>query len=46
MRLIRALDEYVIEGIDTNIQMLKKILNHKNFRDAKFDISWYDKINS
>ena len=43
MRLIRALDEYVIEGIDTNIQMLKKILNHKNFRDAKFDISWYDK---
>ena len=39
MRLIRALDEYVIEGIDTNIQMLKKILNHKNFRDAKFDIS-------
>ena len=31
MRLIRALDEYVIEGIDTNIQMLKKILNHKNF---------------
>ena len=46
MRLIRALDEYVIEGIDTNIQGLKLILNHKNFREAKFDISWYDKINS
>ena len=46
MRLIRALDEYVIEGIDTNIQALKLILNHKNFREAKFDISWYDKINS
>ena len=46
MRLIRALDEYVIEGIDTNIQALKIILNHKNFREAKFDISWYDKINS
>ncbi len=46
MRLIRALDEYVIEGIDTNIQALKQILNHKNFREAKFDISWYDKINS
>ncbi len=46
MRLKRALDEYVIEGIETNIQVLKKILNHKNFLDAKFDISWYDKINS
>ena len=46
MRLKRALDEYVIEGIETNIQVLKRILDHKNFLDAKFDISWYDKINS
>ncbi len=46
MRLTRALDEYVIEGIDTNIQVLKRILNHKNFIDAKFDISWYDRMNS
>ncbi len=46
MRLKRALDEYVIEGIDTNIQVLKKILNHKNFLDAEYDISWYDSLNS
>ena len=46
MRLKRALDEYVIEGIETNIQALKKILNHKDFNKANFDISWYDKINS
>ncbi len=46
MRLNRALDEYVIEGIDTNIQLLKKILNHKNFFEAKFDIGWYDRISS
>ena len=46
MRLNRALDEYVIEGIDTNIQLLKRILNHKNFFEAKFDIGWYDKLNS
>ncbi len=44
MRLKRALDEYVIEGIDTNIQVLKDILNHKNFREAKFDIGWYDQL--
>ncbi len=46
MRLKRALDEYVIEGIETNIQVLKNILNHKNFIEAKYDISWYDKLNS
>ncbi len=46
MRLKRALDEYVIEGIDTNIQVLKKILNHKDFYKANYDISWYDRLNS
>jgi len=43
MRLKRALDEYVIEGIETNISSLKKIINHKNFIDCDFDISWFDK---
>ena len=46
MRLKRALDEYVIEGIETNIQVLKTILSHKDFVKAKFDISWYDRLNS
>ena len=43
MRLNRALDEYVIEGIETNISSLKKIINHKNFIECDFDISWFDK---
>ena len=43
MRLNRALDEYVIEGIETNISSLKKIINHQNFIDCDFDISWFDK---
>ena len=43
MRLNRALDEYVIEGIETNISSLKKIINHKNFIGCDFDISWFDK---
>ena len=42
-RARRALDEYVIEGIETNISSLKKIINHKNFIDCDFDISWFDK---
>ena len=46
MRLKRALDEYVIEGIETNILVLKKILSHQDFVKAKFDISWYDRLNS
>ena len=43
MRLNRALDEYVIEGIETNLSSLKKIINHKNFIGCDFDISWFDK---
>ena len=43
MRLNRALDEYVIEGIETNISSLKKIINHKDFIGCDFDISWFDK---
>ena len=43
MRLNRALDEYVIEGIETNISSLKKIINHDNFIGCDFDINWFDK---
>ena len=31
MRLKRALNEYVIEGVQTNIPILKKILNNNQF---------------
>ena len=44
MRLKRALDEYVIEGIDTNISSLKKIICHDDFINCNFNISWFDKI--
>ena len=27
-------------------KVLKKILSHQDFLDAKFDISWYDRLNS
>ena len=46
MRLKRALDECVIEGIETNVQVLKTILSHQDFLKGKFDISWYDRLNS
>ena len=39
MRLKRALDEYVIEGIETNIFHLRKLLTIKTLLDCNFDIS-------
>lgn len=35
-RMKRALDEYVIEGIDTNIEVQKKILNSTLFQQGNF----------
>ena len=39
-RMLRSLDEFVIEGITTTIDLHKKILTHKNFIDSEFDVNW------
>ena len=44
MRLKRALDEYVIEGVQTNIPTLKNILQTKDFLKGNFHINWIKKI--
>ena len=44
MRLKRALNEYVIEGVQTNIPILKKILNNNQFLEGKFHINWIDEV--
>ena len=44
MRLKRALNEYVIEGVQTNIPILKKILNNKQFIEGNFHINWIEEI--
>ena len=41
-RMIRSLDEFVIEGITTTIELHKKLLNHKKFVDSDFNVSWLD----
>ena len=41
--LKEALDEFVINGIDTTIDLHKKIVNHKDFIDCKFDVNWLSK---
>ena len=39
-RMIRALNEYVIGGLITNISFLKKIIDNPSFRKGKIDINF------
>ena len=42
-RTLRSLDEFVLEGITTTIELHKKILKHKKFLDSSFDTNWLAK---
>ena len=42
-RTLRSLDEFVLEGITTTIDLHKKILNHKKFINSEFDTNWLGK---
>ena len=43
-RLLRALDEYVIGGIRTNIGLFRRILRDPDFRAARIDTSYLDRL--
>ncbi len=42
-RMLRSLDEFVLEGITTTIDLHKNLLNHKKFLSSNFNVSWLDK---
>ncbi len=42
-RMNRSLEEFVIEGITTTIQLHKKLINHKKFVNSDFNVTWLDK---
>ncbi len=42
-RTLRSLDEFVIEGITTTIDLHKKLLTHKKFINSDFNVTWLDK---
>ena len=42
-RTLRSLDEFVLEGITTTIDLHKKILKHKKFVNSDFDTNWLEK---
>jgi len=44
-RMLRSLDEFVIEGITTTIELHKKLLTHKKFIESNFNVSWLDNEN-
>ena len=39
----RSLDEIIIDGIDTNIELHKWILNQNDFNDGKYNTNWLEK---
>jgi acetyl-CoA carboxylase biotin carboxylase subunit len=41
-RMLRSLDEFVIEGITTTIELHKVLLNNKKFLSSNFNVSWLD----
>jgi acetyl-CoA carboxylase biotin carboxylase subunit len=42
-RLKRALDEFVIDGVKTTIDLHKKILRNQDFINSKYDVNWLSK---
>ncbi len=43
-RLTRALNEYFVGGIKTNISLFRRILRHPDFRAAKMDTGFLDRM--
>ena len=45
VRLVRALDEMVVSGIDTNLDMHRKLINDPNFINGTFNINYLENLN-
>ncbi|HCA43926.1 MAG TPA: acetyl-CoA carboxylase biotin carboxylase subunit [Bacteroidetes bacterium] len=43
-KMLRALDEFVIEGVKTTIPIHQKILRNEDFRNNNFDTSFVEKL--
>lgn len=44
-KLIVALDEFIIEGIQTNIELHRRILSHPDFAQGRFHTKFLDGVN-
>ena len=41
-RLARALDELIIDGVFTTVDLFKEILDEENFKSGEYDIHWLE----
>ena len=44
MRLKRALDEFVIDGIDTTLPLFRTLVRHQEIIDGAYDIHWLERF--
>ena len=44
MRLRRALEEFVIEGVDTTLPLHTRIVNEPDFMSGAYDIHWLERM--
>jgi acetyl-CoA carboxylase, biotin carboxylase subunit len=44
LRLKRALDEFVIGGVETTLPLHKRIVAEANFINGDYDIHWLEKF--
>ena len=40
--MLRALDEFIIDGIDTTLDLHKEIIKTKQFQFNKYNINWLE----
>ncbi|NMC63368.1 MAG: acetyl-CoA carboxylase biotin carboxylase subunit [SAR324 cluster bacterium] len=43
-KMLVALDEFIIEGIQTNVELHRRILNHEGFQSGKFHTKFLDEV--
>lgn len=44
MRLRRALDEFVVDGIDTTLPLFRDLVDNPDLADGNYDIHWLEKF--
>jgi acetyl-CoA carboxylase biotin carboxylase subunit len=44
MRLRRALDEFVVDGIDTTLPLFRRLVRNAAIQDGDYDIHWLEKM--
>ncbi|MBI5867981.1 MAG: acetyl-CoA carboxylase biotin carboxylase subunit [candidate division Zixibacteria bacterium] len=44
IRMLRALDEFIIEGVDTTIPFFRRVMQAPEFRSGQFDTTFVDRL--